>query len=70
MDPSVRAFYLTEMAVFLGAARVSYFRLTPAVSDNPLITFRLRPRVESVLRVVLRNNRGARFEAEHPIRFG
>ena len=63
-------FYLTEMAVFLGAARVSYFRLTPAVSDNPLITFRLRPRVESLLRVVLRNNRGARFEAEHPIRFG
>ena len=63
-------FYLTEMAVFLGADRVSYFRLTPAVSDNPLITFRLRPRVESLLRVVLRNNRGARFEAEHPIRFG
>jgi sulfur-oxidizing protein SoxY len=63
-------FYLTEMAVFLGADRVSHFRLTPAVSDNPLITFRLRPRVESMLRVVLRNNRGARFEAEHPIRFG
>jgi sulfur-oxidizing protein SoxY len=63
-------FYVTEMAVFLGADRVSYFRLTPAVSDNSLITFRLRPRVESVLRVVLRNNRGARFEAEHPIRFG
>jgi hypothetical protein len=51
-------FYLTEMAVFLGADRVSYFRLTPAVSDNPLITFRLRPPVESVPRV-LRNNRGA-----------
>jgi len=63
-------FYVTELAVFLGADRVSYFRLTPAVSDNPLITFRLRPRVESVLHVVVRNNRGARFEAEHPIRFG
>ncbi|MGH2604500.1 MAG: thiosulfate oxidation carrier complex protein SoxZ, partial [Dehalococcoidia bacterium] len=62
-------FYLTEMDVFLGAERVSHFALTPAVSDNPFITFRLRPRRAGLLRVVFRNNRGARLEAEHPIRF-
>jgi sulfur-oxidizing protein SoxY len=63
------AFYLTDMEVFLGAERVSHFRLTPALSDNPLIGFRLRPREEGLLRVLVRNNRGARLEAEHPILF-
>ena len=62
-------FYLTEMDVFLDGLRVSHFALTPAVSDNPFITFRLRPRRPGMLRVVFRNNRGARLDAEHPIRF-
>jgi sulfur-oxidizing protein SoxY len=62
-------FYLTEMDVFLDADRVSHFSLTPAVSDNPFITFRLRPRRPGLLRVAFRNSRGARLDAEHPIRF-
>ncbi|HKW93896.1 MAG TPA: thiosulfate oxidation carrier protein SoxY [Methylomirabilota bacterium] len=62
-------FYLTEMDVFLDALRVSHFALTPAVSDNPFITFRLRPPREGLLRVAFRNNRGARLDAEHAIRF-
>jgi len=62
-------FYLTEMDVFLDGERVSHFALTPAVSDNPFITFRLKPRRAGMLRVVFRNNRGARLDAEHPIRF-
>jgi hypothetical protein len=62
-------FYLTEMDVFLDARRVSHFALTPAVSDNPFITFRLKPPREGMLRVVFRNNHGTRLEAEHPIRF-
>jgi hypothetical protein len=61
--------YLTDLEVFLGAERVSHFRLTPALSDDPLIAFRLRPREEGLVRVVIRNNHGARLEAEHPIRF-
>jgi hypothetical protein len=62
-------FYLTEMDVFLDRERVSHFALTPAVSDNPFITFRLKPRRAGLLRVAFRNNRGARLDAEHPIRF-
>jgi len=62
-------FYLTELDVFFDAERVSHFALTPAVSDNPFITFRLKPRRAGLLRVAFRNNRGARLEAEHPIRF-
>ena len=62
-------FYLTEMDVFLDGLRVSHFALTPAESDNPFITFRLKPRRAGLLRVAFRNNRGARLDAEHPIRY-
>ncbi len=44
--------------------------MTPALSDDPLITFRLRPLDEGLVRVVFRNSRGAEFDAVHPIRFG
>jgi sulfur-oxidizing protein SoxY len=36
-------FYLTTMDVFYADRRVSRFLMTPALSDDPLITFRLRP---------------------------
>jgi len=42
--------------------------LTSALSDNPLIAFKLRAHAEGLLRAVLTNNRGQRFEATHPIR--
>jgi predicted secreted protein len=61
--------YLNGMSVFYGPAQVSRFTLTSALSDHPFITFRLRPRAEDLLRVVLTNNRGQRFEAAHSIRF-
>jgi sulfur-oxidizing protein SoxY len=63
-------FHLTEMEVFLGGERVSRFTMTPAVSDNPLITFRLRPHHDGVIAVVFRNTRGARFESEQRLRLG
>jgi desulfoferrodoxin (superoxide reductase-like protein) len=63
-------FYLTSIDVFYGPDRVSRFLLTPALSDDPFITFRLRPREEGVLRVVARDSRGAELEGAHPIRFG
>jgi hypothetical protein len=38
-------------------------------SFYPLIAFKLRAHAEGLLRAVLTNNRGQRFEAAHPIRF-
>jgi len=61
--------YLNGMTVFYGPAQVSRFTLTSALSDHPFITFRLRARAEDLLRIVLTNNRGQRFEAAHSIRF-
>jgi hypothetical protein len=45
---------------------VSRFELTPALGDDPFITFGVRAR-EGVLRVLVRNSRGQRFEASHEI---
>ena len=61
--------YLTAMNVFYGDEPISQFTLTSALSDNPFIAFRLRAHSEGLVRVVLMNNRGQRFEAAHPIRF-
>jgi hypothetical protein len=62
-------FHLEELEVLYGGKCVSRFELTPALSDDPFITFCLLARLEGPLRVVLTNNRGQRFEATHEIRF-
>jgi sulfur-oxidizing protein SoxY len=61
-------FFIRELVAWYGAQPVSRFLLTPALSDNPLITFRLRLTRAEPVRVVLTNSRGERFEATHPIR--
>jgi desulfoferrodoxin (superoxide reductase-like protein) len=63
-------FYLTEVEVIYGGERVSRFELTPALSDDPFISFPLRVSREGPLLVRLTNNRGQRFEATHHLRFG
>jgi desulfoferrodoxin (superoxide reductase-like protein) len=56
-------FHLRELEVLYREARVSRFLFTSALSDDPLITFRLRAGQGGVLRVLLANTRGQRFEA-------
>ena len=61
--------YLQEMEVWFGGERVSRFELTPALSDDPFITFALLASREGPLEVRLLNNRGQRFETTHEIHF-
>jgi sulfur-oxidizing protein SoxY len=63
-------FHLTEMKVVYGDELVSRFVLTAALSDNPMITFKLRAVRQAPVRVMLVNTRGERFEAMHAIRWG
>ncbi len=63
-------FHLSEMVVFYGSERVSRFVLSAALSDNPLITFKLRVRREAPIRVTLTNTRGQYFEATYELRWG
>lgn len=62
-------FYLSEIELFYGEERVSRFEGSPALSDDPFISFALRARREGLLRALLTNSRGQRFEAVQPIRF-
>jgi len=61
--------HLNELEVWFAGQRVSRFELTPALSDDPLISFALLASREGVLEVRLANNRGQRFEAAHEIGF-
>lgn len=56
-------FHLREMEVVYREARVSRFLFTSALSDDPLIAFRVRAGQGGLLRAVLGNTRGQRFEA-------
>lgn len=67
--PASDPLYLAGLEVVYGGTPVCRFALTSALSDNPLIAFRLRARAEGLLRAILTNNRGQRFEATHPVRF-
>jgi predicted secreted protein len=60
-------FHLNEMVVFYESEQVSRFVLSAALSDNPLITFKLRARPGATVRVTLTNTRNQRFEATHQI---
>jgi desulfoferrodoxin (superoxide reductase-like protein) len=62
--------FLEELEVFYCGERVSRFSMTPALSDDPFITFALRARRDGPLRVRLANNRGQRFEAAREIHLG
>ena len=55
--------------MWFAGQRVSRFELTPALSDDPFISFALLASREGLLEVRLANNRGQRFEAAHEIGF-
>jgi sulfur-oxidizing protein SoxY len=60
---------LNDLEVWFAGQRVSRFELTPALSDDPFISFALLASREGILEVHLANNRGQRFDAAHEIGF-
>ncbi len=56
-------FYLQAMEVFYGAQRVSWYEMSPGLSDNPFMMFMLRMTEAAPIQVVLLNSRGQRFQA-------
>jgi desulfoferrodoxin (superoxide reductase-like protein) len=62
-------FHLVEIDVFYDQERVSRFDCTAALSDDQFIGFWLRVPREGLVRALLTNNRGQRFEAVQQIRF-
>lgn len=56
-------FYIRGMEVFYGDRLISWYEMTPAVSDNPFMTFKLRATENGPIRIVLTNSRGEVFQA-------
>ncbi len=61
--------FLQELEVRYAGEHVSRFEMTPALSDDPFITFPVLAAHEGILTIQLVNNRGQRFEASKEIRF-
>jgi hypothetical protein len=57
------------MKVYYGDHLVSRYEMTPAISDNPFITFKLRAMEESAIRIVMTNSRGQQFQAIQEVVF-
>lgn len=62
-------FYVKELKVFYGDDLVSRYEMTPAISDNPFITFKLRAMKESTIRIIVTNSRGQEFETSQQLVF-
>jgi hypothetical protein len=60
-------FFLKHMRVYLERELISEFRLTPAISPNPLIRFPLKVTRAGTLRVLFLNNEGRRWETAEAI---
>ncbi len=62
------AYYLTQLLATFDGKPVCDFRLTSAVSPNPLIRFNLKVPASGSLRVVWRNNEGKTWESTQAVR--
>jgi sulfur-oxidizing protein SoxY len=60
-------FFLKEMLVFLDDQKISEFRMSSAVSPNPIIRFPIRVPRSGTLKVAFVNSAGQRAEATHSI---
>jgi sulfur-oxidizing protein SoxY len=61
-------FHLERIEIFYDEEPVSEFLTTAALSDDPLLTFRMRVQRGGLLRVVATNNRQQRLTADRAIR--
>lgn len=61
-------FFIRQMRAYFERALISEFRLTSAVSPNPLIRFPLRVTRAGTLRVMFLNNEGRQWEVAEAIR--
>ena len=55
--------YLTSMQVFYGSRLVSRYEMTPGLSDNPFLKFKLNFVEEKPLRILFTNSLGQQFSA-------
>lgn len=63
------AFYLKKMEVFFRDVLVSTYEMSAALSDDPIVTFKLRAVEEGPIRVVFTSSEDKAYEASTMLRF-
>jgi desulfoferrodoxin (superoxide reductase-like protein) len=61
--------YLTFMQVFYGNRLASRYEMTPGLSDNPFIKFKIKFTEEKTIRIVFTNSLGQQFSAFAEVSF-
>ncbi|MBC8259446.1 MAG: thiosulfate oxidation carrier complex protein SoxZ [SAR324 cluster bacterium] len=61
--------FIRNMLVYYGEQLVSRFRMSSAISDDPLFTFKLKAVQEAPVKVVFVDNQGKRWETSKMIKF-
>ena len=61
--------FIRNMFVYFGDQLVSRFRMSSAISDDPLFTFKLKAIQEAPVKVVFVDNQGKKWEASKKIKF-
>jgi hypothetical protein len=60
--------FIRNMLVYYGDDLVSRFRMSSAIADNPLFTFKLKAVKEATVKVVFIDDQGERWEASEEIK--
>lgn len=63
------AFYIKKMEVFFRNTLLSTYEMSAALSDDPMITFKLRAVEEGTLRVVFTSSEDKMYQASTILRF-
>lgn len=66
---AIPATFIRNMLVYYGGELVSRFRMSSAIADNPLFTFKLKAVKEAPVKVVFVDNAGERWEAQAEVKF-
>lgn len=68
-DPDNPAVYIRLLEIFYGEAKVAWYEMSSAISDDPIVTFPLKATREAPVRVVFTSSEGKAYEASAPLRF-
>ena len=60
--------FIRNMLVYYGEDLISRFRMSSAISDDPLITFKIMATKNAPIRVVFVDNLGERWEAKGKVK--
>lgn len=68
-DPEDPAVYIRLLEIFYGKAKVAWYEMSSALSDDPIVTFALKADREETVRVIFTSSEDKTYEASISLRF-